>query len=1297
MTTDDAAAARVAALLPEHLPLSPAQRSIWFLDKAGSGGAYNIARARRLTGPLDLDLLEESHRFVVDRHEILRTRYVEIDGVPAQVVDPPGTCDFEIVRPEDIDLTGYLEHEAERSFDLSADRMWRTRVIPSGPEDHILLDVVHHIAADGWSVPGMRREAGAYYAAAREGRLPEMPAPVQYREVIGGIDPDRLGSRLAYWETVLEGVSDGMPLPTDRPRPALRSSEGFWARATIPGVSPSDLERLAGALDATRSMVGLALFAATLARYSRTSDVVVGLPVTGRTDPGADGVVGPFFNSLPIRLRVEPEMSLRELVTQARDRTLDALDNEIPFDEIVRGIDPPRIPGQTPIFQAMFQHRDAAFREGYDLPGIVETAVELTGRTAKFDLLLEVADTGDGVELSLNLSRDLFDEPAGDRLVGGLAEFGRQALVSPELPLRDSSMSSPAEVTRLTGLLADNERPLPTVESLALHYEKQAAGRGAEVAIVAGQRITHDQLLTRSREIENSLEAAGVKARQAVAVLMERSPAMVATVLAVNRMGAVYVPIDPEYPEERIRRIVEISGAVVTVERAATARWGDVSVGAAGGSTLHDQAGQPVYIMFTSGSTGDPKGVVVGEEAVLRLVTSPDYVAIGPGDVVAHLSNVAFDAATFEIWGPLLNGAAMAIIGKEAVLSPDDLEMTLEEKSVTTMFVTTALFNLIARQKPGLFAGVRDVLFGGERCEPTSVRKVIEAGPPRRLVHVYGPTETTTFATWHEVGLDRPVPNNVPIGGPITNTRLYVLDGWGSPVPQGLVGELYIGGPGVALGYVGDPADTAARFSADPFSRDPWGRMYRTGDLVRLNDRAQVEFLGRADRQLKLRGFRIEPAEIEAALRSHPAVGDAVVRLVDDGDPRLVAWAATGATQVQEAELKRHVGARLPGFMVPAVIVPLEEIPIGATGKIDAGLLATSTPHPGAEKAIGETESKVVRLFEDVLGVEGIGRTDDFFDLGGHSIRAVELVALIEKRFGRRMGVMEMMEGPTPAEIAARIDAGEYGVLERRLVTMADGRGDPLFVFHHPSGTVQAYSDMVRSLPDGVRVIGVNASGVDGTIQPSENLEEMAEEYAALIGSAHQGVFRLIGHSLGGLLAWETARQLRLAGREVEFLGLIDTQLPRRLGLSEFIMGLPGSIHDLARSTYRRLHRLGGDLRWGSKRWWYQSRRRPLPADLARIGLVRASSKAFDSYRPSPIGTGVVYFLATGAEGRGGGRIQAGWRELSSHLEVVRVPGMHSGPQSILMPPNVAVLANEVATRLPPGSDNSAGEFSDGA
>ncbi len=692
----------------------------------------------------------------------------------------------------------------------------------------------------------------------------------------------------------------------------------------------------------------------------------------------------------------------------------------------------------------------------------------------------------------------------------------------------------------------------------------------------------------------------------------------------------------------------------------------------------------PVYVMFTSGSTGDPKGVVVGARSIIRLVCDTDYVGLGQGDVVAHLSNTAFDAATFEIWGPLLNGATIAVIDQDTLLSPQQFAETLRRTGVTTVFVTTAWFNVIAREAPDAFATVRDVLFGGERCDAAAVRRILEAGRPQRLLHVYGPTETTTFASWYEVESVPPHAETLPIGGPIANTTLYVLDAWGVPVPPGLVGELHIGGPGVAIGYLGDPAETRRRFIPDPFGDDPWSRLYATGDLVRFREDGVIEFVGRIDRQVKLRGFRIEPGEVEHALRRHPAVADAVVRLVDVDGPALAAWALVPRGDAGERELRAHLASLVPGYMMPAVIAPVRELPIDPNGKIDVAALPPPVLQPEGAPVRSDDEARIVAAFERVLGVSGVGRTDSFFDLGGHSISAVELISALETAFGLRIPVSTLFATPTPAGLAAGLASGRLGTLEEPLVPMGGG-GDlpPLFIFHHPSGTVLAYEPLVRHVGHAGPVYGVQATGVDGTVTPHGTIEEAAEDYARLlIGVAPTGPLQLAGHSLGGLLAWETAAKLVEAGRRVSMLALLDTKYPyathrealRRMGLSPAAAA--------TRSGYRALRRIAGDVRWGAQIAWYTFRSEPLPAELARIRLVRAASRAFERYRPRRLECRVTYFLATGSADADAREVERRWGGICEEIEIVPVPGTHTGPDSLLTEPHVAVVGRLLGQRL---------------
>jgi surfactin family lipopeptide synthetase A len=1277
-------------------PLSAAQLRLWFLDRYDGGtGVYNIARATRCRGFLDIEALAHAHEIVAARHEILRTRYPDTDGVPSLVIDPPGPVDFEVVRVAAHELAEYLDDEAGRGFDLSAGPVWRVRLVATGPDDHVLLTVVHHIAADGWSFPVLRYEVGEAYRAALAGDTPDLPPlTAQYRDFSVHQEQRRstpaIADDLAYWLDRLGDDPDPLPLPSDRPRTAQRTATGFRLDGSAAGTSEALFRDAARELDATPFMVGLALVAAFLSRYARTEDVTIGIPNAERTWPQAEQLIGPFVNSLPIRLTVTPELSLRELTQRVRRTVLEALDHgAVPFDEIVRHVAPRRDASHTPLFQVMYQYRDGTFRSDYGLAGITEESVRVASSTSKFDLLFEMGGGEGPLRTALSVSRDLYDGATARRLLDAFGVFCDAAVGAPDLALQRTPLLEDWEAAWLVHDRNDTARSIPAGESLDDLFRRSAARTPDAVAVVDGRhRLTYADLDALAERIAAHLTGAGIGSGDAVALEMKRSATLIASILAVVRVGAVYVPLDPTYPTERASRMLEAAGVRLVVREGA-GRDGIALVNTGLEPRPLEGALDAAYVMFTSGSTGEPKGVIVGQRSVIRLACNTDYVSLGPGDVVAHLSNTAFDAATFEIWAPLLSGGTVVVIDQDTLLSPIRFAAVLRTHEVTTLFVTTAWFNVIAHEVPDAFASVRDVLFGGERCNPSAVRRVLASGRPERLVHVYGPTETTTFASWFEVeGVD-PGAETIPIGGPIANTTLYVLDAWGAPLPPLLAGELHVGGPGVALGYVGDATETQRRFIADPFGKDPWGRLYKTGDLVRLDEDGAIEFIGRVDRQVKLRGFRIEPEDVEHALRRHPAVVDAIVRLVGDDDPELVAWVLTPDADVDERRLRAHLDSLLPGYMVPAAILPLREFPINPNGKVDTRSLPAPRLRPVGTPTSTETESRLAAEFGRVLGIDGVGRTDSFFDLGGHSIRAVELVSAIESEFGVRLPVSALFESPTPADLANRIGTGRLGRPEEPLVQMASGgAGPPLFIFHHPSGTVLAYEPLVRHLVSDGPVYGVQALGVDGAASPRRTIEEMAQDYAALLMEvAPTGPLRLAGHSLGGLLAWETAATLRASGRDVALLALLDTKYPyatHREALRHMGHSATGAV---LRATYRSARRVAGRVRWGSRFAWYAARREPLPAELARIRLVQTASLAFDRYQPGPLDARVVYFLATSGRDSDAVDIRERWGSLCDGIEIVPVPGTHTGPDSLLAEPHVAVLAAALNERIVPARE----------
>ncbi len=1277
-------------------PLSASQRRLWFLSQYDGEDAYVIARATRFNGPLDIAALRMAHQLVADRHEILRTSFVNRDGVVTSVVEPPGRpIEFTVEdivdagRGTDSDrsIEDFLRDAVRTPFDLTKGPIWRIRVGRLAADHHVVVTAVHHVAADGWSFPILRDEVSTAYRAIVARTEPDLASlPTQYRDHAFG-QPAPAES-VEYWERRFGDDPDPIPNLGDRARPHRRSQNGGWAEVGPLQATGSRLRDVATRCGGSSFMVGLAIFSSFLARITRTDEVIIGIPHADRSDVAAHGLIGPFVNTLPLRIETPAGGSLIEQVGIVRTEMLTALDHAtVPFEDIVRAAKPRRDPSHTPLFQVMYQYHDGAFRSGYDLPGLTESNVPVDGATSKFDLLLELSGIDGAISGSLNYSADVFNEESAMSLGRALAVMSDAALAAPDRPLDQLPMLGPWEQGWIIHELNATRRAYPGSARLWDLFDASARDRQDDVAVEDGERaISYGELRNTALGIAGRLSEAGVGPGEAVGLEMERSATLVAAMLAVVQVGAAYVPLDPSYPEVRRAQMIEQAGLRYVIRSGSGEQdhVNLVSTGRGGTAGIDPDA---AYIMFTSGSTGNPKATVIPHRAVARLVCNPDYVTLGPGDMIAHLSNTSFDAATFEVWGALLNGATLRVIDPATVIDPGRLFAALGGFGITTVFLTTALFNLVARHQPAAFAGVRDVLFGGERCNVDAVAAILEAGPPERLVHVYGPTESTTFSSWHLVTGEDAIAETIPIGAPVANTTLYVVDRAGEPVPTGVVGELWIGGDGLALEYLDEPTLTAERFTPDRFGDDPWGRLYRTGDLVRRRGDGAIEFVGRNDRQIKLRGFRVEPEEVERALRSHPDVADALVAVVRPGDDaRLAAWvvSAFGATP-EPTELIDHLREILPAYTVPASVVVIPEIPIAPSGKVDLSLLPS--PVELASKydgPIAGSTATMIEVFEKVLGVDKVGPADSFFDLGGHSLLAVELVALAENRTGHRLPLASLFEDATPERLARLIENPRADDADG-LVTFVHGDGVPVFLFHHPSGTVLAYEPLARRIGGGRPVYGIQARGIDGSGRPVESIEAMAEEYANRIEKANPvGSCVLAGHSLGGLLAWETARVLRGRGRHIALLALFDSRVPHRGWVD-----VDGETRQLTAlgMMQRRLRRLGGDAYYGTRYTAFAIRRAAVPPELARIRQIRSSSRAFEAYRPTPLEEHVVFFAARGS-GRGRPPVPDGrpseqdWQELAETIEVVRVPGTHTGDDSLLAEPNVEVLARELRTRI---------------
>lgn len=1031
------------------LPSSFAQQRLWFLDQLVPGSPfYNLSSVLRFRVPLDPEVLRAAVIELARRHEVLRTTFATVDGRPVQVLspDPRFPLDVEDVRElsvgRDALASRALEH-ARRSFDLAKGPLARAVLFQRVGEESMLLICMHHIIADGWSMDVLARELVALIHAIAEGRPHALePLPIQYGDYAvwqrQRLQGHRLEELLAYWRDKLAGLPT-LDVPTDRPRPPMPSFRGARVAWSLPPDLSQALRELARDEGATLFMLLLSGFAALLGRYAGQDDVAIGSPAANRDRAEVEGLIGFFVNTLVLRVDLRGAPSLRELVRRVRTLTVDVLAHqELPFERLVEELAPERSLSRSPLVQVMFQFfDDTSARERLgETPRSPRQALDFDQGTAPFDLCCTGWPSGAGLVGFMEYSTDLFDAVTCERLLGHMIVLLRRGVSEPDRPLVSIPLLSDEEYVRQVETWNATERPLPEDDLVRLF--RACVGRAPRAVAVEGpgEALTYEDLDARARALARHLHELGVGSDARVAILLERGPRWAEAMLAVVMAGGVYVPLDEDNPPARLALVIEdATPSLVLISRALAPRLpagcphlvlDELALASAEFPPVPRRPDDPLYIIYTSGSTGRPKGVVVPQRAVARLVRETDYIALAPSDRVAQASNMAFDAATFELWGALLSGASLHLVSRNDLLDPGRLEAALRERAISVLFVTTALFHQVANLRPAAFAGLRVLLFGGEVVVPAAVRCVLRHGPPGELLHVYGPTENTTFSTWYRVRDVADDAATVPIGRPIANTTCHVVDARGQPVPVGVVGELWLGGAGLALGYLDRPALTAARFVPDPFRP---GRLYRTGDLVRSRLDGALEFVGRVDDQVKLRGFRIELGEIEAVLLAHHGVVQAIAVLREDrpGDRRLVAYLVAGSA-LSVPELREHLSARLPAYMQPAAIVLLDALPLNANGKVDRDAL----PLPERERPelkrsyiAPETplEAAVVEVFGEVLGFQRVGVHDHFFrDLGGHSLLATQAISRLCELVDADVPLRRLFEHPTAAELARAIE-----------------------------------------------------------------------------------------------------------------------------------------------------------------------------------------------------------------------------------------------------------------------------------
>nr|WP_227028209.1 non-ribosomal peptide synthetase [Corallococcus soli] len=1177
----------VPAATPGPHPLSFAQQRLWFIDQLDPGSPlYNMPTALRLSGTVDVPRLQQTFDALVQRHESLRTTFETHDGEPLQRIHPAPAQSLFVVDltslPHDAreaEVLRLASEDALRPFDLASGPLVRITLVKVDVNEHVLLLCLHHAISDGWSIGVLVREVIALYEAFRQGLpSPLPPLPVQYADYAvwqrNWLQGDALETQLGWWKRQLAGAPQALALPTDKPRPPRRSSRGAMLPVRIPPALSEAVEALAQKEGATPFMVLLSAFQTLLYRYSGQDDLLVGTSIAGRRHAETEGLIGFFVNTLVLRARFDDRPSFRQVLAQVRANTLGAYEHQdIPFERLVEALQPARDLSRTPLIQALFVLQNTP-ESGARLPELTLRPVGVEANSTKFDLDLSMGRTDRGFEGALFYSTDLFEAATARRLTEHLVQLLEGAVAQPDAAVETLTLLSADErqwvLEEWSGETADFPADLP----FHTRFEQQVTRTPKAPALVMGDTtVSFHQLNVRANQLAHYLRTLGVGPEVPVAFSLERSPEAIVTLLAILKAGGAYVPLDPSAPAARKDFILENSGATVLLTTQALAEAWQPAVRhlvrldtearridalSPGNPRVDVRPEHVAYVLYTSGSTGMPKGVMVQHRSIVHLHRAMADVPLSAVPRVLRASLNAplnFDISVGQL-SLLLDGHGLCLIQEDVRQEPERMLAWMEQHRIDVLDCTPS--QLKSLLEAGLLERAHvpeTLLICGEAVDEATWR-TLAATKRTRAFNLYGPTEGTVYATWWCIqDATQPVP---VIGRPLVNMGVFVLDANLNPVSVGVPGELFISGEGLARGYRARADLTAERFIPHPFSTEPGARLYRTGDRVRWRQDGTLDFMGRLDFQVKLRGYRIELGEIEAALRTHPGLRDAVALVREDvpGLPRLVAYVAPA---VDTAPLRGHLLRTLPDYMVPSAFVSLPALPLNSNGKVDRKALpvpnadvTASGPLVGPRDA---TEALLARLWAQTLGLSAVDVRTSLFELGGHSLLAVRLIAAVNRETGRRLPLSALFQAPSVEQFARLMNEAEDTRPFSSLVPFAKqgaGTAPPFFCVHPVGGNVLAYAELARQLGPDQSFYGLQSRGLDGTSDPSGTVEEMATHYVRELRMVQPaGPYHLGGWSLGGVIAYEMAHQLRAAGEEVALLALIDSYVPETVAASE--------------------------------------------------------------------------------------------------------------------------------------------------
>ncbi len=1059
------------------LPLSFAQQRLWFLDQLEPGSAaYNLLTAVRLLGALDLTALQRSLTAIVQRHESLRTTFTQHLGEPVQVIRPASDVTLPVVALRDVPeieqqaaLMRIVRDEAQRPFDLKQGPLLRAQIAEVSNTEHVLLLTLHHIVTDGWSQGILVRELAALYQGSTHNqpvKLPELP--IQYADYAvwqrEWLQATVLEQQIDYWRQQLANLSP-LDLPTDYSRPPILSYHGAHMPFQIPAALSADLHHLSQQLGSTLFMTLLAAFQALLARYSGQADIAVGTPIAGRVRPELEDLIGFFVNTLVLRTDLSNAPSFAEAVDRVRTVCLQAYAHQdLPFEALVERLQPQRDLSRTPLFQIMFALQNLP-STSINLPDLTLEPIAAESATAQFDLSMTLVETSSGLQGQVEYRADLFTAETIARMVRHFQTLLAAIVAEPHQRIDRLPLLTATERQQV---LERGAKPFPVTTDLLVSdlIAAQVVQRPEQIAVQwQDQRLTYQELDRQANQLAHHLQTLGVGPDTIVGVCVERSPRMVVALLAVLKAGGAYLPLDPAYPQERLHFMLHDARAAVLLTEAAFLDPASTQLADSAATivcldrdadrisrqperTPHTCA-QPdhlMYVIYTSGSTGTPKGVMIAHRSLVNYIqVVREHYTVEPTDRVLQFASISFDASVEELFVPLVNGATLVLRSEEMLASPAAFAAACDQQRITVLSLPTAFWHvLVEASANGSFVlptSIRLIIMGGEQAALTRLRQwQTQHGTRTRLVNLYGPTETTIAATADVV--PPTIPDTQPettIGTTLANVQTYVLDQELQPVPDGVAGELYLGGAGLARGYLYRPEVTAERFVPDPFAGHPGARLYRTGDRVRVWQDGRLLFLGRVDQQIKLRGYRIELGEIEAVLRGHPAVQEAVVVLREDhpGDQRLVAYVVpAAATSPDHQQLQHFLSTRLPAYMLPTAFVALDTLPLTPSDKVDRNALPTPDAERLNERAAfvaprTPTEAALVGIWQELLRLEQISIHDNFFALGGHSLLATQVLASIRDQFHVELMVRTLFEYPTIAGLSQQIDAARWSLTDQ--------------------------------------------------------------------------------------------------------------------------------------------------------------------------------------------------------------------------------------------------------------------------